>query len=136
MRDIKPMKGMISLVQTVHQEGFQLGILTSNSKKNVTDFLRMHNIENLFVFVYSESNIFGKDTAMKHILQREKLKQQDVVYIGDEMRDIEAMQKVNIDMIAVSFGFDSKINLLKFSPKYIVDTSQELLYILQSMRAL
>lgn len=133
MRDIEPMENMVSLVHKVYQDGFQLGILTSNSKKNVTAFLKIHNIESLFDFIYSESNIFGKDNAINHLLYQESLERERVVYIGDETRDIEAMQRANIDMIAVSFGFDSKAKLMEYSPICIADTPQELLGLLQSM---
>ena len=54
----------------------------------------------------------------------------DVVYIGDEERDIAACKKCKISIIAVTWGFDSKELLEKNNPHYLADTPKELLEII------
>src|SRR5574344_536728 len=69
------------------------------SKKNSLD---------MFKYVYSEKSLFGKEKGIKKLLKERKLKKDEIIYIGDEVRDWEACQKVGVKMIGVSWGFNDK----------------------------
>jgi HAD superfamily hydrolase (TIGR01549 family) len=108
--------------------GVKLGILTSNSTENVEKFLQAREIE-VFDFVHSERNLFGKTRALKHVLKEEDVRKDDVIYVGDEARDIEACRRANVPVIAVSWGFQRRDFLADQGPTYIVDSPDEILEI-------
>ncbi len=108
--------------------GVKLGILTSNSTENVEKFLQAREIE-VFDFVHSERNFFGKTRALKHVLKEEDVRKDDVIYVGDEARDIEACRKAKVPVIAVSWGFQRRDFLADQGPTYIVDSPDEILEI-------
>ncbi len=107
--------------------GFELGILTSNSKKNVKLFLEHKNLEHLFNFIYTSKHIFSKDKIMLKCIKKNKLEKSRVVYVGDETRDIEAAKKAGIPIIAVSWGFSKAEALRSLNPEYLIDSPKDLM---------
>jgi HAD superfamily hydrolase (TIGR01662 family) len=121
--------GIKETLAELKSRGCTLGILSSNSEENIKNFLD-RNQANLFDFVYTASNLFGKDKALKKIIRKHQYNAADVIYVGDETRDIEAAKKCGVKVIAVSWGFNSREILEKFNPNYLIDKPEELLKIL------
>lgn len=117
--------GVKELVLDLKRWGIRLGILTSNSRENVKKFLQAQNLD-VFDFIHAEQNFFGKNWALLHLLKKFNLKKEEVIYVGDEVRDIEACQKVNIAVIAVSWGFHRRKLLQDKLPTYLVDSPDEI----------
>jgi len=129
---LEPFKG-INETLTNLKKHFELGILTSNSIFNVNYFLEKNKLQDIFSFVISNKGLFGKSKLMKKIIKNKNLKNDEVIYIGDETRDIEAAHLSKIKVIAVSWGFNTKELLEKFSADYIVKSPFELENLLINM---
>lgn len=108
-----------------HTESF--GILTSNSTANVDAFLRNHGIRELFEFVSSTSKLTGKARHLRAIRKTFSLKHTEMLYIGDELRDVKAAQKAKIPHAAVTWGFNSRESLANAKPTHLFDTPEEFL---------
>jgi phosphoglycolate phosphatase len=121
----KPINGMSEMLRRLKKQGYTLGIMTSNKKASVEKFLKEHNLE-VFDFVYSGSNLFGKDRVLKSILKKHKLNLKNSIYVGDEIRDIQAAKKIGLASIAVTWGYNSRKGLSSFDPKFIVEKPMEL----------
>ncbi|QRN85411.1 HAD-IA family hydrolase [Clostridia bacterium] len=104
------------------------GIITSNSADNVEAFFELHNIQ-MFDFLRS-SSVFGKSKHLKKVLHQYNFKKRDVLYVGDEARDIVAAKKVGIDVAAVTWGFNSIDRLKAEKPNYLIEEVSELKRIL------
>ena len=124
---LKPVEGIEAIVEALKNKGFNLGILSSNSKDNLGKFLKQNNLINFFDFIVSENNLFGKTKALNGILKKHKITRGDTYYIGDETRDVEAAQDAGIKSIAVCWGFNTKEILLKSRPDFIVDKPENIL---------
>lgn len=111
-----------------HVENF--GILTSNSSSNVDLFLRNHGIRDQFEFVSSTSKLTGKARHLRAIRKTFSLENEEMIYIGDELRDMIAAQKAGIPHAAVSWGFNSRESLEKANPTYLFERPQEFLGLL------
>ncbi len=129
MKEVGYIKEMDSVIKKLKVLGFQLGILTSNSRENIDVFLNKYELK-VFDFIYTENNLFGKQLSLRKILKREKLDINTTIYIGDEVRDIEACQVLGLDIISVTWGFSSKSALKKYKPTFIAEKPQDLLTIL------
>lgn len=125
MIEVKPYDGIIDMLTDLKNEGFTIGILTSNQAGLVTEFLRDHNFPE-FDFVVSEKTLFGKDKALKRIIQRYELSREQVIYVGDEPRDVLASLKAGVLVIAVSWGLGGREGFYKAIPNELVDTPKEL----------
>ncbi|MGH1392612.1 MAG: HAD-IA family hydrolase [Trichormus sp.] len=131
IQELKPIPGMKESLLELKNHGYQLGIITSNSKDNVTAFLEINELDNLFEFIYSGVTIFGKTTIINNVLKQKQLKPQTVIYVGDETRDIEASKKANIKVIAVTWGFNSAEILSQQNPDFLIHQPSELLQVIK-----
>jgi len=127
IHEFQPIPGIQEALTELRNQDYRLGIITSNSKENVTAFLKNHDLDNLFDFIYSGVTIFGKTTIINNVLKQKQLKTQSVIYVGDETRDIEASKKANIKVIAVTWGFNSPEALSKQNPDFLIHHPRELL---------
>ncbi|NET33855.1 MAG: HAD-IA family hydrolase [Cyanothece sp. SIO1E1] len=121
-----------ALIDLVNQNN-QLGIITSNSTENVVLFLKQHNLEDLFDFVYSETTLFSKSRVINRALERKSLERESVLYVGDEVRDIEAARKNQIKTIAVSWGFNSSRILADQNPDFLIHQPQDLVKVINDL---
>jgi len=131
IEQVKPIEGIPEVLSLLHKEGRQIGILTSNSEANVTAFLERHRL-NYFHFVRTSSKLFGKSREIKRILRAKRLDASEVLYIGDETRDIEAAREVGLRMVAVGWGYNSAGALLALNPHRLVKSPSELLDIVST----
>lgn len=130
IKELKPISGIKEALVALNNEGYRLGIITSNSLENVTAFIKVNDLDNLFEFIYSGVTIFGKTTIINNVLKQKQIKPQEVIYVGDETRDIEASKKANIKVIAVTWGFNSQEVLAKQNPDFIIHHPSQLLEVI------
>jgi len=100
-----------------HVESF--GILTSNVTANVDLFLRNHGLREQFDFISSTSKLTGKAKHLKAIRKTFSLRAEEMLYIGDELRDVKASQKAGIPIAAVTWGFNSHESLAAEQPDHL-----------------
>lgn len=113
--------GMSHILDRLRNAGIHLGIVTSNSIGNVQRCLSRNDVLEKFDFVHAAKNVFGKHRTLGKLMKKMELSSDSVIYVGDESRDIEASKKVNIPIIAVSWGFQDRERLSKMSPDFLAD---------------
>jgi len=116
------------LLCSLEKEGFRLGIISSNEKSNIIEFLKINHVD-IFEIIFSEKNIFGKHHAINKFIKKLNLEIKNTIYIGDEVRDIISCKKVGIKVIAVTWGYDSPNFLLENKPDFIANDPSEILNI-------
>ena len=121
--EAEPQQGIIEVIKNLAEKGYELGILSSNSKKNIEYFLKKYKIRDCFSFVLCSRNVFGKHKTMNKISK-------DFIYIGDEVRDIEAAKKAGIESVAVAWGFNKREVLEKQNPDHLIEKPKQLLALL------
>ena len=105
--------------------GYSLGIITSNTEVNVQIFLRSHGLE-FFDFVRCSSKLLGKARMIRSVIRRQHVRAADILFVGDETRDIEAAKKVGIRMAAVTWGYNSRRSLEAMKPDFVFENPGEL----------
>jgi len=126
---IKIFPGMKNLLKDLRNNNYQIGILSSNMQRNVNKFIKIKRL-NFFNIIYCESNILGKDQTFRKMMRKYNLKPEEIIYIGDEIRDVEACKKVGIKIIGVSWGLHTIEALQKNGVDYIVKKPSEILKII------
>ena len=130
--DMKPTQNIGPLLSELHKDADNnLGILTSNTKENVRQFLSKNEL-NFFDFIHAGKSVFGKSHMINKIIKQSQTEKNNVFYVCDEVRDIEAAKKSNIQSIAVTWGYNTKDALKKEKPNFIVESIDELRSILIS----
>lgn len=126
IKTIRPIPGIEDALERLKIENCYLGIITSNSEENASQFLRQHGLLHYFNFVQTSSHLFGKDKIIKRLLREKNIAPELVTYIGDETRDIEAARKSGVRIIAVSWGFNDGSALAKCQPDALIAHPSEL----------
>lgn len=129
LNDVHLFDGMKELLIEIDKRGYKILIISSNSKENILEFLKMNGIH-CVADVLCSNRIFGKDKVMKKFLKEANVDSSDVVYIGDEQRDIVACKKAGIPIIWVEWGYDAKEVVQNDEPEYSVSTPLEILEII------
>ena len=120
--EVNAFDGIPDLVCRLHDRGFHLGIITTNSAQTISIFLQKYGLTDLFTYIKPEISLFGKKRAIRRA--RRHLKS-EIIYIGDELRDIEACRAVNVPIISVSWGFNSTEILEKNNAGKVAANTEE-----------
>lgn len=122
--------GMRDVLMEMRRQTDSFGILTSNATANVDLFLKTHGLREQFDFISSTSKLTGKAKHLKAIRKTFSLRPEQMLYIGDELRDVKASQKAGIPIAAVTWGFNSRESLAAESPDYLIDQPSDFLGLL------
>jgi len=133
-RDIDKMglcKGMKELLLSLKDKGLRMGIVSSSPRENIESFLNKHDVMSIFEFIHSELNIFGKSAAIEGVTREHNMKIEETIYVGDEIRDIEACRAIGLDVISVTWGFNDEVGLRKHGASHIADAPGDILKLLE-----
>lgn len=122
--------GIKEMLSAMSREKIPYAVLSSNSTKNIDGFFKLKGMD--VDDIFCSSNIFGKDKVLKKFLSFKKLQPSEILYVGDEARDIIACGKLGIKIAWVSWGYDAAKAIENYPPDYIIDTPAELLDLIQS----
>ena len=128
---LSPIDGMVETMKELRKKATNFGILTSNSTENVELFLDRFEIRDLFTFISSTSKLSGKHKHLNSISRTFSMNKEDMLYVGDEIRDIKAAKKSGIKIAAVPWGFNSKEALETENPHYLINSPSELLSVVK-----
>jgi phosphoglycolate phosphatase len=130
MEKVRLFAGLSDVLRAIGQKGIRLGVLSSNAEANIRICLRSNGVEELFSLIVSYPLILGKARGLRRVLRAQGLDSGQVLYVGDEARDIEAAHKAGVDSAAASWGFHRPEILAGCSPTYQIALPEELLRLL------
>jgi phosphoglycolate phosphatase len=112
-----------NLLMTLQERGYRIGIVSSSREDTIRAIVKRHELPIDFIY---HGKLFNKAASLQEAIQKEHLILSETLYIGDEVRDIEACQKIGLDIIAVTWGLNSKVTL-QATGAQTTDTHEELL---------
>ncbi len=107
------------------------GIVSSNLIINIKSFLNKYDISDLDFIV--SSPLFSKENKIKRIIRRYRIKPEQILYIGDEVRDITSSRKAGVNIASASWGYNSKNLLMQNNPDFIMDDLSEVVSIIKRL---
>ncbi|MCW1887608.1 HAD hydrolase-like protein [Luteolibacter flavescens] len=119
--------GIGEVIPAMRARAKSFGVLTSNAEENVDLFLKAHGLRDHFDFISSTSRLTGKSGHLRAIRKTFSLHAEEMLYVGDEIRDIKASKKAGIAVAAVTWGFNSADSLAAESPEHLLHHPDELL---------
>lgn len=128
IHDVQLIEGIQDVMLGLQKRGYEVGIISSNSKENILAFLRKNKLGNIAEEnILCSSRIFSKDKVIKRFLRTNHLTPSEIIYVGDEKRDIVACKKVGVKIIWVGWGYDSIEVVEDSKPDFQVYTPEEIL---------
>lgn len=124
--------GMKKILDELNSLGYQIAIISSNSEHIIREFLHNNNVDyikNIFCSKY----VFGKDVIIKRFLKDQRVGSAEVIYVGDEHRDVVACKKTGIKVIWVEWGFDIIDMVRHVYPDYVAKDPEDILKVVESI---
>jgi phosphoglycolate phosphatase len=128
LMETPPVEGIAEVLDVLQRRGLALGILSSNARESVTAYVRRHRLPGLADIV-GETGVFGKAAALRRQVRRLGLESRDLVYVGDELRDLEAARAARARFAAVAWGYTPMEHLAAAAPDFRCERPQDLLFV-------
>lgn len=110
-------EGVSDLLDDLVASGIAVGIVSSNEEQTIRSVLG--RCESSISHYVCGISLFGKAKRLEGLRRELNLDQDEILYVGDELRDIEAAQKAKIDSGAVTWGYATEKALLESRSTYI-----------------
>jgi phosphoglycolate phosphatase len=111
-------EGVDALLETLSRAGVMLAVVSSNSRENVRRVLGPDNVARIDAFACGVS-VFGKAPKLRTVLNTSGVPRTEAIYIGDEVRDIEAARAARVASGAVAWGYNTVAALRASAPSEI-----------------
>ncbi|MDP8202504.1 MAG: HAD hydrolase-like protein [Candidatus Tenebribacter burtonii] len=115
IEEIKLFDGIESMFYELKAKGYKIAIVSTNSKTNINKVLG-DSLSSMIDYFVGGVSIFGKESKLKKVLKTSRTEKQDAIYIGDELRDIQASKKIGISCGSVAWGVNDADALAALSP--------------------
>ena len=119
-------KDVPQMLQKLSDRGIILAIVTSNSLENVHRILT-NDLVQLIDDLECGTSLFSKQRRLKNILRKvNTVSLDEVIYIGDEIRDMDAASAAGISFGAVCWGYTHADALIARAPTMIFSSVDDI----------
>ncbi|MEN1760605.1 HAD-IA family hydrolase [Anoxynatronum sibiricum] len=132
LQELRFFEGIPDMLHRLHEAGCCLTVISSNDPEIIKNYMVHHNM-NLFHKIIGSNRIFGKDKIIRRYMKQEKLAPEQLIYVGDELRDIEACKRAGIPIIWVSYGFDHEELVKAAGPEFVAHSPAEVVSIINGL---
>ena len=126
LENIQTFERLGDVLKTLADDGYTIMIASSNAPSTINPFLVRHGLDPVFSEVYGNIGLLGKARSLRRIMRRHRLIPDEILYVGDETRDIEAARCQGLAVAAVRSVFRDRPALEAQEPTLLVDTPEEL----------
>ena len=124
---------LLPALKDLLNQNHRLMIMSSNSRRNIEGFLALNEMTDLFESVQGGVGLLSKARSLRRIIQKGDIDFSQVIYVGDETRDIDASKQVGILVAAVTWGFSSRDALAAQDPAFLIDHPRQLVGAAQTL---
>jgi phosphoglycolate phosphatase len=117
--------GIKQMLERLAEANGELAVMTSNTEQNVRAVLGSEHARFISHYACGVS-LFGKQHKLRKLLARSSANRNEVLCIGDEIRDIEAAHREELAFGAVTWGYTDIEKLREFEPDYVFYHADEI----------
>jgi phosphoglycolate phosphatase len=121
-----PVGGMIEVLDLLSRGGHRLGVLSSNTASSIRDYADRHRLPDLHP-ILGGTGLFGKARVLRRQARRWQIEPRELVYVGDELRDLDAARDAGVRFAAVGWGYTSLQRLASAAPDFCCHHPRDLL---------
>ena len=104
-------------------------VASSKGKAAIIKILKKHKIEDIFSFIGGEEDVKNKKPSpdiVNLIINKLNYQPNECLVVGDTIFDIEMGKRANVDTCGVTYGNNTREELIMLNPKYLVDNFKNL----------
>ena len=121
MHSVKLFDGAVAMLGEVREAFETVGILTTNTVENVKTVLVSHQVD-CFDFICSAPRLSVKHKYLRALMKTHAYSAGDMIYVGDEIRDIRAACKAGVMSVGVGWGFNTERALKRSGADHTVSS--------------
>lgn len=122
--EISLFAGVETMLRVLTDNGVQLALVTSDSEANARE--KLGDAAALFAHFDCAASLFGKPAKFRRVIRRAGVELDQVIAIGDEVRDIEAARSIGIACGAVCWGYAAPAALRALGPDHVFERMDEI----------
>ena len=125
----KPYDGMVQTLKLLKEKGIKIAVLTNKIEKATKELLDkfFNGLIDIFIGDNLKRNKKPSPDGVYEILDYFKLKNNEVMYVGDSLVDMETSINAHLDFMFVKWGFLNKKDYKLIKSKYQIAKPIELL---------
>ena len=77
--------------------------------------------------------MFGKAPMLRQLMHEHHLETKNCLYVGDELRDVEAAQSLELRVIAVTWGFAKQADLADLRPTAMANKPADIITLIENL---
>ncbi len=132
VHELEPIPGIPQMLKDLGELNCPMALLTSNTSENVKHFIKQHELD-YFDWIEGTSGILKKHSSIRKQIKKHNLDKDNLIYVGDEIRDVVAAKKSGIRVISVTWGFHPADLLSSKDPDYLVDKPSQIVQIIKNL---
>jgi len=129
IEDVQMFPGIEQVVKELAEKGIKIALVTSNTMDNVLKVLG-DEITQLVSYFECRVGLFGKASKLRKVIRKAGVRLEEAISVGDEIRDIEAAQRLGLNCAAVTWGYADADALRSYNPDYVLTEPRQLMEIL------
>ena len=124
--------GIVDVLEQLTASGkYVLAIASSKYEPHAVESLAYHKIDKYFKYVYGQTEKRGfKEEVLRQLIDDNGFERNECLMIGDTLHDVEGAHANGIDVVAVTYGFGTRDELVAANPIAICDSPKEILSLL------
>lgn len=115
--------GTEAMLRSLRDGGLSLALVSSDNEANARR--QLGEAQNLFAHFDCGASLFGKATKFRRLVKRTGASPQQVISVGDEVRDIEAARAAGIACAAVMWGYAAPNALRALGPDVVFERMED-----------
>ncbi|WP_042351161.1 HAD hydrolase-like protein [Bacillus massiliigorillae] len=132
LNQIRLFDGMKDVLLQLHEQGYGIAVISSNEESNIRAYFATQGLE-FITDIYTSSNLFGKDEMLNQFSDKYKVAKNDLLYVGDEVRDIQACHRCGVSVVWVPWGYAEEGHIRPEKPTYKAKTPADILMYAKQM---
>ncbi|GEN54394.1 pyrophosphatase PpaX [Halobacillus faecis] len=131
-RYVKAYEGVVETIETLKDQGYKLGIVTTKMRNTVHMGLELTNLDGLFETIITLDDVTNAKPHPEPIVKALNLlnaQASEAMMVGDNTHDIEAGQNAGTKTAGVAWTVKGRKVLDDLNPDYMLDNMRDLLKI-------
>lgn len=130
----RPFEGVISTLHALHAHGYRMAIASSRTRRSLQEFVDNLHINDIFGMLIGGDDVKEAKPAPEPVLticRRMEWQAEDTLVVGDATYDILMGHHAGCPTCAVTYGNQSREQLMTVSPDHIIDEFSRIMEFLQ-----
>ena len=121
--------GIVDVLEQLYASGkYTLAIASSKYEPHAIESLTYHKIGKYFKCVYGQTDKRGfKQEVLRQLIDDNGFERDKCLMIGDTLHDVEGAHANGIDVVAVTYGFGKRDELVQSHPLALCDSPSDII---------